>query len=90
MNWKFLLAQLPATEIVPGTKKYSVDTSVMADKAMGRKVILQDIPNLNVFDKVSVTVKVTEIDAVIETKKKQDIVVKDETGTATVTLWEDN
>ena len=54
-------------------------------------ITLNMLPDMQEFDKVNVNVKITDIhppQIVNGGKRKQEVVLADETGTATLTLWE--
>ena len=71
-------------------KTYDVTT---VNPLIPNEVNFSDIQDLSCFEHVSVKVKVFNVDDVIEVKgdkRKQDIIIKDSTGSAKFTVWEDN
>ena len=78
-----------STTITQSPKKFKVDCTEFDEKI---PVNLKDLADFNVYDRVTTLVKVhTVFDPVNAGKfKKQDVLVVDSTGTATVTLWENN
>ena len=77
------------TKITQSPKKFEVDPTEFDEKI---PVNLKDLADFSVYDRVTVLVKVhTVFDQVDAGKfKKQDVLVVDNTGTTTVTLWENN
>ena len=68
------------------------DVSAISDAKYGETISLDQLPDLDQFQRVSVTVKVLRVDdpqQIPSGKMKQDVLVGDSTGTARLTLWEE-
>lgn len=69
----------------------SFEVESLKEKKVGKMIVLEELPQLTQFQRVTVLVKVICIDEPIEVpggKMKQDVQVGDSTATARVTLWE--
>lgn len=82
----------PQTSISQSPKQYTIDVDTIIDHSIGKVTALKDIADLDIYERVTVVGKISEVDEVVETKtgkEKQDAVIVDETGRATCTMWED-
>ena len=76
------------TEIAESEKVFKVEGETNA----GKKSCLKELLGLSLFQRVTIEVKVVRVEKALEVnggKKKQDILVGDETGTVRVTVWEE-
>ena len=58
-----------------------------------KEISLEDIENIASYERVTVTVKVLDVDSQSEVKggkRKQDIIITDATAVARFTVWEDD
>ena len=80
------------TEVEKSGQLIEVESVRKASRgASGKMNKLEEVQGLVPFQRVSCEVKVVNVDAVMEVsggKKKQDVLVRDCTGTARVTVWE--
>ena len=79
------------TEVLKSPTK--LDASAITSNSSSDLITLDELPKLDQYQTVSVNLKVINIKSEEEVKKglvKQDCVVGDPTGTARITLWEDN
>ena len=76
------------SSIKESPKKIDVSTPI----AVNKEITLEQFPEMALFQKVIVTVKVIKVNNTVQLpeKVKQGIIVADKTATAKVTLWEDN
>ena len=68
------------------------DVSAISDAKYGETISLDQLPDLDQFQRVSVTVKALRVDDLQQIpsgKMKQDVLVGDSTRTARLTLWEE-
>ena len=79
------------TQIRPSPKNLNVST-IMVQMATVSKTISLTLADTEVWEKVSVNVKVVEVKEVFQLhdRVKQDVIVADQTGAVRVCLWEDH
>ena len=56
-------------------------------------IVLRELHDLNCFEKVSLQAKLVEVDDIIKVKgdkQKQDAIIRDNTGSTKLTVWEKN
>lgn len=80
------------SSIKESPKKIDVSTLIADNEKSNNEITLEQLPEMALFQKVIVTVKVIKVNDTVQLpeKMKQDIIVADQTATARVTLWEDN
>lgn len=82
------------TEIKLSPKKLDMDVIISSSNPGPKPINLDQLNALSQYDKVSVRIKVLKLKEVEEVgqekKRKRDIIVADEKGTAKVVLWEQN
>ena len=76
------------TEVLKSPTK--LDASAITSNSSSDLITLDELPKLDQYQTVSVNLKVINIKSEEEGLVKQDCVVGDPTGTARITLWEDN
>lgn len=79
------------TDLEKSDKSYEIDKTIVVDVNEGKHVVIEDVYDLNCFERVTVEVQVSDVDKVMEVKGgklKQDVIIKDCTGAAKLTLWE--
>ena len=84
---------LKSSMLIKQSPKNLDATLLMADNATASKtIILSSLESLDMFQKVTVNIKVMELkdETQVEGKVKQDVYVADESGTARVSVWEGN
>ena len=69
-----------------------VSTLIVENELSSKQITLDQLPGMELFTKVTVTVKAIEVnDAVqLSEKMKQDIAIADRSATSKVTLWEEH
>ena len=82
------------TEIKLSPKKFDMDVIISSSNPCPKPITLDQLNALSQYDKVSVRIKVLKLKEVEEVgqerKRKRNIIVADEKGTAKVVLWEQN
>ena len=79
------------TDVEKSEKSFDVQPRDLADKKFGKVIVLEELGELEQFQRITVSVKVICVQEPSEVgngKKKQDIIAGDSTGTAHVTIWE--
>ena len=78
--------------IKESSKIMDVSTLIIENELSSKQITLDQMPGMELFTKVTVTVKAIEVnDAVqLSEKVKQDIVIADRSVTSRVTLWEEH
>ena len=83
----------PRTEMERSAKSYEVHHEDKNSNTTGKEVLLADIDDLPCYERVTVNVKVSNVDEEFEVKggkRKQDVVVTDSSGVARFTVWEED
>ena len=83
----------PRTEIGKSNRKYDIDCDVIVDINEGMSILLDKVVDLNPFQRVQTEVKVHHIDEPIQVngdKIKQDVIIKDKSGDAKLTVWDED
>ena len=78
--------------IKESSKIMDVSTLIVENELSSKQITLDQLPGMELFTKVTVTVKAIEVnDAVqLSEKVKQDIVIADRSATSRVALWEEH
>ena len=86
-NLEILLGKY--TDVQRSDKAFSVESVV--DKKNGKRILLNELPDLMPYERVSVAVKALRVEDPMEVtggKRKQDIIIGDSSATTRLTVWE--
>ena len=81
-----------STKISPSPKKFNIPAVEFGAADEPKSITLDKIDEMDIYQRVSVTVKVLQVGAenILGNKKMQEVTISDATSTAIVTLWEDH
>ena len=83
------------TQVLKSEKEFDVNEALLAGSTStdsgGKTITLNEINDCSQYDRVCAKVKAVKVDAPMQVsggKRKQDVLVRDETGSARFTVWE--